>query len=189
MNQELKDKYANIILFGRGAHDSINQKRKYTGEPYWVHTENVADLAYKVTKDKDIFTAAILHDSAEDIFPKNKDYSYSLLQQKFGKRVVSLVAELTDVYTHEAFPMFNREQRKKLEAARIACISNDAKNIKLCDIIDNTKDIVENDKDFAVVYLREKWRLLKALFRGSNKKLWLYTFLQLIKGKLELLKD
>jgi len=186
-NTNLREK---AITFFRQAYDSVNLKRKYTGVNYWTHTENVANLVSKIFKDNDnMYIAALAHDYEEEVSIKNKDYSRQKVTENFGKRVTYLMVELTDVYTHEAFPMFNREQRKKLEAARISCISNDAKNIKLCDIIDNTKDIVENDKDFAVVYLTEKWQLLKALFRGSNKRLWCLAVITFIKAKLELLQE
>lgn len=160
------------------AHDSILQKRKYSNEPYWVHTDEVARIVTEVLKQKnggvlsdsdaEIVQAAHLHDIFEDVTPKNTFYSFDFILKEFGRRVYNLVRELTDVYTKENYPASNRAMRKKEELARIYKISNEGKTIKLADVISNTASIVENDKDFAKVYLREKLDLLPALVGGDS---------------------
>src|SRR5690606_42105221 len=49
---------------------------------------------------------------------------------------------------------------------RIGNISNQAKTIKLADLIDNTSSIVQYDKGFAVTYLNEKRYMLNVLEGG-----------------------
>ncbi len=170
--------------FAHAAHDSINQKRKYTGLPYWVHTDEVADIVASVTLGaetpndesipelaeinyREMIAAAHLHDTIEDVFTLNSHYDIYLIAKTFGERVAKFVVELTDVYTKEAWPDLNRDKRKHLEAERLGKVSNEAKTIKLADLISNTADIVKNDPDFAKVYLREKERLLPYLVGGS----------------------
>ena len=74
------------------------------------------------------------------------------------------MVELTDVFTHEAFPYLNRETRKGLEVQRIATVSANAKMIKICDLAHNTSDIVANAPiQFARLYMQEKAALLEVL--------------------------
>ena len=138
--------------FATQAH--AGQKRKYTGDDYIVHPIAVAKMVSDSGGSEDQIMAAILHDTIEDT-----DVFYGQLWKVFGKTVADLVQELTDVFTHEAFPLANRALRKSKEADRLATISDEAKLIKLCDMIDNTSSIVEHDPDFAKVYLVEKQEL------------------------------
>jgi (p)ppGpp synthase/HD superfamily hydrolase len=137
----------------KAAHEG--QRRKYTGEPYWHHLRNVAELVAEVTDDEEMIAAAWLHDTLEDTA-----VDYSTIRSGFGQRVAQLVLELTDEYTHEKYPGMNRASRKKAEAERLSKISADARTIKLADIKDNTRDIVERDPGFAKIYLAEKRDIL-----------------------------
>lgn len=159
------------VQFAIAAHDSINQKRKYTGEPYWHHVLEVAEIVSRYTQDEKVIVAALGHDCLEDVAPKNPEYNYYSIVKNFGFRVGSLVQQLTDKYTKEAFPNQNRATRKKLEAVRLGTITNDAKLIKLADIISNTKSIVKHDPNFAKTYLKEKEELLPYL-AGVNDELF-----------------
>jgi (p)ppGpp synthase/HD superfamily hydrolase len=174
--------------FAHEAHDSIKQVRKYTGEPYWVHTDEVAGIVAAALTDgnqainltgnrsavilspteiEDAVCAAHLHDVIEDVFLVDEHYDLFLIGDIFGRGVADLVVALTDVYVKEAWPGLNREKRKNLERERIAKTSRAAKTIKLADLISNTKSIVEHDPDFARVYLKEKLALLPYLKEGD----------------------
>lgn len=142
--------------FAQFAHEG--QTRRYTGEPYFVHPAAVAAAVSLLTDDVDVIIAAYLHDTVEDTFVTNAD-----IHRHFGRRVASIVRELTDVFTTAAYPKTNRAARKKLEADRLARVSDDAKLVKRADIADNTESIVEHDADFAFVYLAEKAYLLRAM--------------------------
>jgi (p)ppGpp synthase/HD superfamily hydrolase len=154
--------------FAHEAHDSIGQKRKYTGEPYWVHTDEVALIVSSVTNDEDMIAAAHLHDVLEDVTGINPVYNRVKIMATFGVDVVHLVDDLTDVYVREAFPSFNRSHRKRLERERIGKTSAPAKTIKLADLISNTKSIVQHDEGFAKTYLKEKFELLGFLADGDS---------------------
>lgn len=135
------------------------QVRKYTGEPYVTHCIAVASEVVLRGGDDHQVAAALLHDTLEDTHLTPAD-----LVADFGQDVADLVLELTDVYTSEAYPSWNRALRKAAEAERIRRISPRAKLVKLCDIRDNTKDIVANaPTGFAALYLREKARVLEVL--------------------------
>ena len=43
-----------------------NQKRKYTGEPYYNHCYEVASILMRVTTEDEIIAAGYLHDTVED---------------------------------------------------------------------------------------------------------------------------
>jgi hypothetical protein len=85
--------------------------------------------------------------------------------------VLSLVVELTDVYTKESFPDLNRKGRKTLEAMRLARVSSRAKRIKVADIEHNSKSIEMYDPKFAKVFLEEKKELLKYMEIGVAENL------------------
>lgn len=161
--------------FAHKAHDSIKQVRKYTGEPYWVHTDDVANIVENlpfspvdsIGEREDMVCAAHLHDVIEDVMPINPYFDLYLISHHFGEHVAKLVNDLTDVYTKEAWPDLNRKQRKIHERERLGKTSPLAKTIKLADLISNTKSIIENDKDFANLYLREKFALLPYLSEGN----------------------
>ena len=148
----------NIVLkakqFAIEAHDSIGQVRKYTGEPYHVHPIAVAELVREKTYDDEIVAAAFLHDVLEDVAPTMPQYGAETIRTEFGERVLSLVIELTDVFTKENYPELNRKKRKSLEAERISKISESAKLIKRADLFDNSKTIMGSR--FEKAWLEEK---------------------------------
>lgn len=150
--------------YAHEAHDSIKQLRKYTCDPYWVHTDSV-ERRYASYFPNDYIgrAASHLHDTPEDVTKFNPRYSLADIIDVFGREVAKVVDELTEVYTSEAYPKWNRQQRKRLEVERLALVSSRAQSIKLCDLIDNTSSIVEHDPKFATTYLREKEELLAVL--------------------------
>lgn len=156
--------------FAHRAHDSIGQKRKYTGEPYWVHTDAVALTVEEHGGSDYMIAAAHMHDVLEDVFPEllNQERQPELNKLMivfltFPPPVQKLVGELTDQFTSNRYPQWNREKRKLAESERLSKVSNGAKLIKLADLFDNTKSIVQHDPEFAVTYLREKRRILQSL--------------------------
>lgn len=146
--------YEKAKQFAVEAHGSINQLRKYTNEPYHVHVLAVAELVSAQTSDEEVLAAACLHDVLEDVAPFKPEYGPGAIHREFGKRVLQLVVELTDVYTKENFPDLNRAKRKKLEAERLAQVSEEAKLIKRADLYDNNKTLMGTS--FERVWLEEK---------------------------------
>lgn len=145
------------------AHAAAGQRRKYTDEPYIVHPAAVAELVRSVTDDEAMLAAAWLHDTVEDTPSTLQD-----IESHFGPRV----AELVDMLTDSAQPQAkNRATRKLAHFRHTAQASPEAQTIKLADIIDNTRAIVQFDPHFARVYLVEKQVQIQLLNEG-DKRLW-----------------
>lgn len=149
--------------FAEQAHRSVGQIRKYTGEPYIVHPQSVAEIVQSIPHDENMVCAALLHDVVEDT-----PVTLLQIERRFGEDVALLVADLTDISTKE---MGNRKIRKEVDRQHIAKASPRAKTIKLADLIHNTESIVANDPGFAKVYLAEK-RLLMEVLREGDETLW-----------------
>lgn len=148
-------------LFAYRAH--AQQKRKYTGEPYFNHCDEVARIVSSVTDNPHMIAAAYLHDTVEDT-----DVTIDIILKVFGVPVAKLVWELTDKSRPEDG---NRAKRKQIDREFLLAASSDAKTIKCADLISNTKSIVERDPKFAKVYLAEK-RMLMPCLAGANAKIW-----------------
>lgn len=169
------------LEFAREAHG--DQLRKYGDEPYIQHPIRVAGLVRTVPHTTEMICAAYLHDVVEDTPVSIRD-----IQRKFGQKVALLVDELTDEYVKEKYPHLNRRKRKEKEVVRQSNISKAAKTIKLADVIDNTRDIIQNDLGFARRYIPEMAALTKAL-QGGNFRLFLKACYEVQRGLYVLNND
>ena len=145
-------------------HFHEGQKRKYTGEPYWIHCGGVANLVREVAHTEEMLAAAWMHDLVEDT-----DVTLDEIRAEFGGTVAELVGWLTDVSRPEDG---NRETRKAMDRRRLSEAPPPAKTIKVADLIDNVHTIVQHDPEFARVYLREKRLLLDEALCGADYALW-----------------
>lgn len=166
------------LEFARRAHGQ--QQRKFTFEPYIEHPKRVAEMIKRVPHTDAMICAAYLHDVVEDTHVTHQE-----IEVHFGKEIARLVHELTDEYMKEAYPGLNRKTRKKKEVARQASISVEAKTIKLADVIDNTRDIIKHDRNFAVRYIPEMEALVEVL-QGGDFQLMMQACYEVYKGKLAL---
>jgi len=89
---------------------------------------------------------------------------------------------LTDEFVKENYRHLNRSKRKEKEVERQSKISREAKTVKLADVIDNTRDIVENDRNFARRYVAEMEALVEAL-QGGDFKLLMKACYEVENGK------
>ena len=151
------------LHFATAAHGSIDQRRKYTGEPYIVHPIAVAELVRSVPHDEAMSASALLHDAVEDT-----PVTITEIEAEFGDEVAELVGWLTDVSRPQDG---NRRKRKHFDLLHTAKAPPPAKTIKLADLIDNTRTISRYDPSFWPVYRREKEALLHVL-REGDPKLW-----------------
>jgi (p)ppGpp synthase/HD superfamily hydrolase len=132
------------------------QKRKYTGEPYWFHLQEVAQILLRYSATADVVAAGWLHDVLEDTC-----IQFNELVNQFDATIAGLVLEVTDVSRKDHGP---RPMRKRLDRQYLAGASWRGQMIKCADTISNTKDIVENDKRFArECYVPEKVALVPVL--------------------------
>lgn len=148
--------------FAAWAHGA--QKRKYTGEPYWTHSESVARLTMTAEGcTEEMRAAAWLHDTVEDAGVTIAD-----LDRQFGEEVATLVGWVTDVSQPSDG---NRAERKAKDLMHLAMAPSAAKTIKLCDVIHNARSVAKYDQEFARVYLPEKMRQVMHLGDG-DPDLW-----------------
>ncbi len=152
--------------FAEHYHGIIDQRRKYTDEPYIVHPAAVVAIVRAVPHTPAMLAAAWMHDVLEDTPATVEE-----MRRTFGQEVTSLVEMLTNVSRPEDG---NRAKRKAIDLAHLAKASPEAKTIKLADIIDNTNSIITRDPSFARTYLAEKARALIVL-RDGDPDLWFHA--------------
>lgn len=154
--------------FADNAHGQ--QVRKYTGERYIAHPVRVMEMTSEYNNNICVHAAALLHDVLEDTPVAPDQMEKALLRVMSNgevSTVIQLVVELTDIFVKENYPKLNRITRKEKEAERLSGVSPDAQSIKYSDIIDNVKDIVSQDTDFAKVYVREAKKMLHLMVAGN----------------------
>tara|TARA_R110002020_G_scaffold338232_1_gene553636 strand:- start:130 stop:627 length:498 start_codon:yes stop_codon:yes gene_type:complete len=143
-----------------------DQKRKYVNKAYITHPIEVAIRVEDRFNDPIMTSAALLHDVLEDTKVTHSElrvFLHNVFSVETSEKILSLVVELTDVFTKENFPDNNRKERKQLEALRLAYVSDEAKQIKLVDIEHNSESIEEHDPKFAKVFLEEKKYLINLI--------------------------
>jgi (p)ppGpp synthase/HD superfamily hydrolase len=158
------------------------QYRKFSNEPYFTHPSRVADIVARFTKDKDVIAAAYLHDTLEDT-----KTSYEELDAIFGKKITSLVQELTSVkkdLVKIGKPQYLLNKMQKM--------SSDALLIKSADRLDNVSDFRKASEKFRKKYIEETYYIIKNLKRSlssSQKQIFSEIITQLkIWDKWELIK-
>jgi len=147
-------------VYAMAAHAAVQQKRKYTGEPYIVHPAEVASIVASVPgSTPDMVAAAWLHDVVEDT-----GCTFTDIHMAFGIDIATLVGWLTDVSKPEDG---NRATRKAMDREHTAQAPAEAQTIKLADLISNSKSIMAHDPAFAKTYLEEKRLLLAVMTKGD----------------------
>ena len=127
------DALLTAALFAADRHSE--QKRKDTAKtPYINHPLAVAEVLSRHGVD-DLITlqAALLHDTIEDTETQPAE-----LDSAFGAEVRSVVLEVTDD------KKLDRAERKRLQIAKSAQLSDRAKIVKLGDMICNVTDVASN---------------------------------------------
>ena len=128
------------------AEKHAHQVRKYVHVPYTTHLDNVvAILKRHGINEPVILAAAYLHDTVE-----KTDTSVGEIIDVFGTDVARLVYWLTDD------DRGNHKVRKLMSAWRLSRAPWEAKLIKLADLIDNTRIVVEHGAEAAPEYILDK---------------------------------
>jgi guanosine-3',5'-bis(diphosphate) 3'-pyrophosphohydrolase len=166
--QAMEDILEKIKDFADKAHGE--QMRKYTPDRYIVHPVRVMNFCKEYTNDISILAAALLHDVLEDTQTTKGEiekFLAALMDAQRTGKTTRLVEDLTDVYTKQNYPHWNRRERKQKEAERLSKADPDAQTVKYADIIDNSIEIVSHDRDFASVFLREGRAILEKIDKGN----------------------
>lgn len=151
------------MMFAREVHK--DQRRKYSGNPYFDHLAEVAGIVSTAQHEFMIpssvmLATAFLHDCVEDC-----GVHVDELLGRFGYHVAVGVKCLSDTETG------NRAERKAASRVRLAAAPAWVQTIKCADLISNTSSIVMHDPKFAVTYLEEKRLLLDVMTRADPRLL------------------
>ena len=113
---ELSNRQKRFLEFVKEQHGE--QKRKYTGEPYWHHVYAVAEIV--APYEPSVIEIALGHDMLEDTPCTYDDLLFFLKNNGYEEQEATFIAngvqELTDEYERAKYPDKNRRERKRLEA-------------------------------------------------------------------------
>jgi len=142
----------NAIEFAVKAHE--HQKRK-SGEPYVIHPILVASIVAKISGDKSMVIAGLLHDVVEDT-----KYTLDEIKELFGSDVSYLVDGLTKIDSIREKELAPSHLKNKLSKSAFSfrkMLTASIKDmriliIKLCDRIHNlsTLDALPEEKQFRI---------------------------------------
>lgn len=135
---------AKAKAFAEKYHGEIDQRRKFTNEPYIIHPSGVVDILKTVAHTDAMVAAAWAHDTVEDTKATIDD-----VRRELGEEVADLVEQLTKPID---FPKLSRE----------------AQTIKLADIVHNAEAADKATEPFKSRYLAEKLQQLEYLKSGDT---------------------
>ncbi len=149
-----------------------DQQRKYEKGHYIQHLDRVKDICTAYSTDPHLYAVAYLHDVLEDTAVKRNqllDFLCRVSDDHSAGWILQRVIELTDVFTKQNYPQWNRRKRKAKEAERLSRTSAEAQTVKYADILDNSRSILHAADDFALVYLSESRMILKGMTCGHPR--------------------
>lgn len=123
------------VEFATKAHEG--QWRKGTKRPYIVHPVEVGDIVSGMTKDEEVISAALLHDTIEDCAGVTRE----VLEKEFSRRVADMVSEESEDKTKTWM------ERKQATIDHLKCAPREVQMIALADKLSNMRDI---NRDYPV---------------------------------------
>lgn len=147
------------MVFARERHRL--QVRKYTGDGYIIHLNEVAGLVASLAgtlESSDLqhmLSLAYLHDCIED-----QAVTHTELVQEFSRSVADDVFDLSDLETG------NKKARQAASCARLAAASWRVQTVKCGDITSNTANMHKHDPRYALIYNRAKLDTLAVLSKA-----------------------
>lgn len=142
----------------------LQRRKDADASPYINHPLALADILAREggVEDAKVIAAALLHDTVEDT-----ETSIEELEVRFGKRVATIVAEVTD---DKSLP---KEERKRLQVVKSSSKSSGAKLVKLADKTANLRDLISAPPaDWSSQRKEEYFRWAKEVvdgLRGTNQ--------------------
>ena len=127
------DKVTKAIEFAAEAHDGMVRKKDKT--PYILHPLEAAVIVGSMTDDRDVISAAVLHDVVEDT-----EITIEEIEEKFGSRVRALVESETEDKRAELPPEATWRIRKEESLEELAsCGDTDVLMLWLGDKLSNMR--------------------------------------------------
>lgn len=150
------------IIYATEKHQGVYRKGRKV--PYILHPMEVAQIISTMTDDIEVMTAGILHDVVEDT-----DGTIDEINEKFGKRVASLVATETENKYH-GLPKEDTWQMRK-EESLVVLRNTDDMGVKMLWLGDKLANIRSLASGYA-----EKGEDIWQLFHqhDPDKHLWYY---------------
>ena len=117
-----------------------------------MHPIEVGDIVSTMTKDKEIISAAVLHDTIEDCAGVSRE----LLAEEFSERVAGIVAQESEDKSKTWM------ERKSATIEHIRTAPKEVQMVGLADKLSNMRDI---DRDYPV-YGEELWNRFRMKDKG-----------------------
>lgn len=152
-----KDKIEYAIYYATKAH--TGQRRRSENIDMIFHPFTCGMILQRNGCDKDIVSAAILHDVVEDT-----EYSFEDIEREFGKKVRDYVYDAS-----EPDKSLEWEERKKHTIEHIKNAPLGSKLIVACDKISNLEDLYESVEKYG------EEKAFSYLKRNKEKQKWYYT--------------
>ena len=133
------DAFHKAIIFATIAHSGDNRKgtgKGRKGIPYIVHPLEAAAIAATMTRDRDVLTAAALHDVVEDAGCTLED-----IKEEFGEKVEKLVDAESEDKREGQSPEDTWKIRKEETLERLEGEGKETKTITLSDKLSNIRAI------------------------------------------------
>ncbi len=132
---EYNDVVEKAVEFALKAHR--DEKRKSNGVPYILHPIEVAAISARLTEEREVMAAALLHDTVEDAGVTREQ-----LEKKFGSRVANLVMAETEDKHRELSAAASWKMRKE-ESIKDLRATNDlgVKAMWLSDKLSNLRSL------------------------------------------------
>jgi hypothetical protein len=168
LEESEKKSFARILA--QIAHDDEGQRRRKTKEPYWKHTQSVADIVESYGGNEDQIIAAEFHDTLEDT-----KLPIELLEDNFGIKVRDLVLELTNdekSIEHSGKELYMND--------KLINLSDEALLIKLADFYSNLTG-QPGPKQLERMKNNIKYLVKNRDVKGKNKEL-LSSIIEYIRG-------
>ena len=78
------------------AQDAHKNHKRYSGEPYFIHPAEIAEMLAELGADATVIAAGLLHDTVEDV-----DVAPETIEKEFGEEVLFLVEGVTKLGKHK----------------------------------------------------------------------------------------
>ncbi|MCU0527760.1 MAG: HD domain-containing protein [Elainella sp. Prado103] len=158
-NTILSQQFSEALVYTAELHRE--QRRKISGVPYLTHLLSVAALVLEDGGDEDEAIAGLLHDAIED---QGGIPTREVIRQKFGDRVVEIIAGCTE---WDCPPKPPWKERKLKYLAQLRTASESVRRVSLADKLHNLRSLLMDRQKIGE-------RVWESFGAGRSEMLWFY---------------